>query len=187
MVRAAHFACRISSSPFAPPQDCRASSQPLESWAGPQGLYPELRLKFLTAPSLLGASALSWTALFFPESRGGPGLLLVTMNLLTLSVTFRINGTKKLQRAAKQKTEAKERRWEDLSACLQLRDLGTSREAVLCSATVRKAARFFGSHYYDVRPREGTQSPWLKTRRCFQFETVWWFSFSSRGRRGSLW
>lgn len=109
MVRAAHFACRISSSPFAPPQDCRASSQPLESWAGPQGLYPELRLKFLTAPSLLGASALSWTALFFPESRGGPGLLLVTMNLLTLSVTFRINGTKKLQRAAKQKTEAKER------------------------------------------------------------------------------
>ena len=85
--------------------------------------------------------------------------MLVTMDLLTLSVTFGINGTKKLQRAAKQKGEAKERRWEDLSTCLQLRDLGTSREAVLCPATVRKAARFFGSHYYDVRPREGTQSP----------------------------
>ena len=159
MVRAARFACRISSSPFAPPQDCRASSQLLGSWAGPQGLHPGLRLEFLTTPSLLGASALSRTALFFPESCGGSGLLLVTMDLLTLSVTFRINGTKKLQRAAKQKSEATGRRWEGLSARLQLRNLGTSREAVLPPATVGKAARLFGSHYYDVRPREGTQSP----------------------------
>ena len=159
MVRAARFACRISSSPFAPPQDCRASSQLLGSWAGPQGLHPGLRQEFLTTPSLLGASALSRTALFFPESCGGSGLLLVTMDLLTLSVTFRINGTKKLQRAAKQKSEATGRRWEGLSARLQLRNLGTSREAVLPPATVGKAARLFGSHYYDVRPREGTQSP----------------------------
>ena len=172
LVRTAHFAGRVRSSPFAPPQDCSASPQPLESWAGPQGLYPELQLKFLTAPSPLGASALSWTALLFPGSGGaGSGLLPVTVDLLTLSVTFQINGTKKLQRAAEQKSETKERRWEGRSACWQFRNFGSSLERVLCPATVGEAARLLGSHSYDVRPREGTQSPGLKTRRCFQSET----------------
>lgn len=148
-----------------------SSPQPLESWAGPQGLYPELQLKFLTAPSPLRASALRWTALLFPGSGGGSGLLPVTVDLLTLSVTFQINGTKKLQRAAEQKSETKERRWEGRSACWQLRNIGSSLERVLSPATVGEAARLLGSHSYDVTSREGTQSPGLKTRRCFQSET----------------
>lgn len=41
-VRTARFACRVTSSPFAPPQDRAASPQPLENWASPQGPYSEL-------------------------------------------------------------------------------------------------------------------------------------------------
>lgn len=57
--------------------------------------------------------------------------MLVTVSPLTLSVTFLINGTKKLQSAAKQKRETKERTREGVSACLQLRNLGAKRERVL--------------------------------------------------------
>lgn len=97
--------------------------------------------------------------------------MLVTVGLLTLSVTFPINGTKKLQSAAKQEREAKERTREGVSACLQLRNLGAKRERVLSWATVGEAAHLLGSCHYHSRPGEGTQSPGLKTRHCFQSET----------------
>ncbi|XP_037693720.1 uncharacterized protein LOC119535440 [Choloepus didactylus] len=58
--RAPHFACRVRNSPSAPTQGRPASPQ--EIWASLQGLYPELLAKLLAAP-VLGALAMSWTAL----------------------------------------------------------------------------------------------------------------------------
>lgn len=170
LVSTAHFAGRVRSSPFAPPRDRRLPNP----WrVGPvrRGCTRSCSWNFSRLLLHSEPQPLRWTALLFPGSGGGSGLLPVTVDLLTLSVTFQINGTKKLQRAAEQKSETKERRWEGRSACWQLRNIGSSLERVLSPATVGEAARLLGSHSYDVTSREGTQSPGLKTRRCFQSET----------------
>lgn len=170
-VRAANFACRYRSSPFTPPQDRPASLQHLENWSSPQRPYPELLAEISRASFSSPSLSPGLDSLVLPKVWWWLWVLLVTVGLLTLSVTFPINGTKKLQSAAKQEREAKERRREGVSARLQLRNLSSKTERVLSWATIGEAARLLGSCHYHSRPREGTQSPGLKTRHCLQSET----------------
>ncbi|XP_077712062.1 uncharacterized protein LOC144288441 [Canis aureus] len=153
-VRTANFACRFRSSPFTPPQDRPASPQHWENWSSPRRPYPEPLAEISRASFSLGVSALGWTALLFPGSVWWwLWVLLVTVDLLTLSVTFPINGTKKLQSAAQREREAEERMRKGISARFGAQKFRCKKEAAACPTSFIERPPLTGIR--PVQPGQG--------------------------------